>query len=229
LLSTDGARRLYHEHEQMIEALEAEHGGAEPEVVRRSLAATQAVRITEGEVSIDDVLHPLPQRPTTAQRLGTEVHAWIEELHRGLVGLAEEEALDEASLLPDRETVEALKTHFRELGFPDRRPFVLDSGEPATELPFTLKVNGTLVRGRIDAVYVTDDGTLEIVDFKTGEVPERSFGQLELYAEALRELKIAEGPVKLTFAYLRTGKEESETYTPVGLARYEAALAATTP
>jgi DNA helicase-2/ATP-dependent DNA helicase PcrA len=188
------------------------------------LPATQAVRITEGEVSIDDVLHPLPQRPTTAQRLGTEVHAWIEELHRGLVGLAEEEALEEASIPPDRETVELLKSNFQKLGFDTRRPYELGSGEPATELPFTLKVNGTLVRGRIDAVYVADNGTLEIVDFKTGEVPERSFGQLQLYAEALAALGIAHGPVKLTFAYLRTGAEESETYTPVGLGLYESAL-----
>jgi DNA helicase-2/ATP-dependent DNA helicase PcrA len=230
LALTDRALDLYREHEQAIEALEAERGGDSPEVVRRSLPATQAVRITEGEVSIDDVLHPLPQRPTTAQRLGTEVHAWIEELHRGLVGLAEEEALDEASIPPDLETVELLKGNFSRLGFAERRPYELPgSGEPATELPFTLKVNGTLVRGRIDAVYVTDDGTLEIVDFKTGEVPERSFGQLQLYAEALAALHIARGPVKLTFAYLRTGEESSEMYSPVGLGRYEAALGATTP
>jgi len=226
LLSSAEARSLYAEHVAVIEALEAEHAEPQAAATRRSLPATAAVRIVEGDVSLDDVLHPLPQRPTDAQRLGTEVHAWIEELHRGLVGLAEEEALDEASLLPDPATVDGLKANFQKLNFDKRRPFVLSTGEPATELPFTLKVGRSLVRGRIDAVYSTEDGGIEIVDFKTGMVPEPSFGQLELYAEALAALRIARGEVKLTFAYLRTGAEESKHYTPRGLDRLEGALAA---
>jgi DNA helicase-2/ATP-dependent DNA helicase PcrA len=200
------------------------------------------VRIATGEQSIEAVLHPLPQRPTDAQRLGTEVHAWIEELHRGLVGLAEEEALDAPSTPPDRDTVELLRHNFRAMGFADRRPFVLSSGEPATELPFTLKLDGVddgsrgaerplassrrvIVRGRIDAVYQCDDGTLEIVDFKTGDTPdEADWRQLELYAEALVLLGIAAAPVKLTYAYLRTATAFSKDYAPRGLAELSAAL-----
>ncbi len=217
LLTTSSARAAFEEHVRVIEALEAERTEARPERGRRSLSATAAVRIAEGESSLDDVLHPLPQRPTSAQRLGTEVHAWIEELHRGLVGLAEEEALEDASLPPDPQTVEILKANFVESGYRQRTPYVLSSGEPATELPFTLKIGDDLVRGRIDAVYQDPDGTIEIVDFKTGAVPEKGFGQLELYAEALQLLGITTREVKLTFAYLRTGNEESTRYTPRGL------------
>ncbi len=216
-LESAGAKKLYRGHVDVIEALETEPEPEELEEHRRSMSATSAVRITEGGASLDDVLHPLPQRPTVAQRLGTEVHAWIEELHRGLVGLAEEEAMDEASLPPDRATVALLKANFKQMGFESRRPVILDSGEPATELPFTLKVGDDLIRGRIDAVYETEGGGIEIVDFKTGEVPESGFGQLQLYAEALYALGIAEGKVKLTFAYLRSAKQDSDTYEPKGL------------
>jgi DNA helicase-2/ATP-dependent DNA helicase PcrA len=221
------SRELFAEHVRTIEALEAEIAEEPAPVRATSLPATSAVRIASGEQSIDAVLHPLPQRPTQAQRLGTEVHAWIEELHRGLVGLAEEEALDEPSTQPDRATVELLRANFRALGFPDRRPYVLASGEPATELPFTLKVgDGTIVRGRIDAVYESDDGGIEIVDFKTGQTPdEPDWGQLKLYAEALALLGIATGPVTLTYAYLLSGREFSEMYTPRGIADLTQALA----
>lgn len=225
LLGDPRARELYDEHVRTISSLEAER--ADEVVARRprSLPATTAVKIADGEVSLDAVLHPLPQRPTVAQRLGTEVHSWIEELHRGLVGLAEEEALEEPSLPPDRESVVRLKENFKKMGFEARRPYVLASGEPATELPFTLKLADVLVRGRIDAVYQTDDGSLEIVDFKTGAVPpEPDWAQLELYAEALAALRIATGPVRLTYAYLRTGEGPSETYTPRGLERFASAL-----
>lgn len=225
LLPTADAKHLYAEHVRTIEALEAEHAVPELGPQRRSLPATAAVRIAEGRESLDDILRPLPQRPTAAQRLGTEVHAWIEELHRGLVGLAEEEALDEASLPPDQATVDLLQANFRRLGFEQRTPLELSTGEPATELPFTLKVGDTIIRGRIDAVYDDDEGTLEIVDFKTGETQERTFGQLKLYAEALAALGLATGEVKLTFAYLRSGNVSSEMYKPEGLAQLQAALA----
>jgi len=226
LLTDVRARRLYDEHVRTIEALEAERSEEPASARARSLPATKAVQIATGKESIESVMMPLPQRPTDAQRLGTEVHAWIEELHRGLVGLAEEEALDEPSTAPDTATVELLRTNFRAMGYADRTPYVLSSGEPATELPFTLKIgDGTIVRGRIDAVY-DDHGSIDIVDFKTGEVPaDPDWAQLELYAEALALLGMARGPVTLTYAYLKEGKPFSKVYTPVGIDKLAAALA----
>ena len=160
------------------------------------------------------------------------MHAWIEELHRGLIGLAEEDAVDEASLPPDRATVAGLKENFAALGFEDRRPFELPGGEPATEVPFTLKLtDSSVVRGRIDAVYENADGTLEIVDFKTGFAPseeDTDWGQLELYAEALAALGILQGEAVLTFAFLKTGQPRSQRYTPRGLDRLRDAILAST-
>jgi hypothetical protein len=70
----------------------------------------------------------------------------------------------------------------------------LPSGEPMIELPFTLKRDGKMIRGRIDAVYETDGGGLEI----------DGADQLEIYAEALRALGLVnEGqPLTLTYEFL---------------------------
>ncbi|MEX0873995.1 MAG: ATP-dependent DNA helicase [Actinomycetota bacterium] len=228
VLAEPEARTLYAEHLGTIEALRRQDRPAEPPSRRRALAATAAVKAASGEAGVDIVMNPLPQRPTEAQRLGIEVHSWIEELHRGLIGLAEEDALDEASLSPDRKTVAALQANFKSMGFEDRRPFELPGGEPATEVPFTLKLHGdVIVRGRIDAVYQLADGSLEIVDFKTGAVPELSetdWDQLKIYAEALAALGYVKGEVTLTFAFLKTGEPRSERYAPRGLSWLEDGL-----
>ena len=98
----------------------------------------------------------------------------------------------------------------------DREVARLPSGEPMVELPFALRRDGRIIRGRIDAVYETDDGGLEIVDFKTGRRFEKrkdEADQLELYAEALRALGLDGGrAVKLTYAFL-SGTPDRETET----------------
>jgi DNA helicase-2/ATP-dependent DNA helicase PcrA len=217
-----GANDLYSEHLQLIDALRSETERTEPAApVRRALRATDAVRISRGE-SADAVLRPLPKRPTTEQRIGIEVHAFIEEDNRGLIGLAEEEGIEEASLSPDRSTVAAILEHYKK-DFAGRTLFELPSGEHASEVPFTLKLpledGDVVVRGRIDAVYTTEEGPLEIVDFKTGTVPEDpDWQQLELYAEALAALRLVDGEVILTFAYLQADEPlPSKRYTPRGL------------
>ncbi|MGH2554723.1 MAG: PD-(D/E)XK nuclease family protein, partial [Actinomycetota bacterium] len=92
----------------------------------------------------------------------------------------------------------------------ERRIARLPSGEPMIELPFTLKRDGRMIRGRIDAVYETDDGGLEVVDFKTGKRFEAAdeADQLGIYAEALEALGIREpaGPIRVSYAFL--GAEE---------------------
>jgi DNA helicase-2/ATP-dependent DNA helicase PcrA len=102
----------------------------------------------------------------------------------------------------------------------------LPSGEPMIELPFALRRGQTIIRGRIDAVYETDDGGLEIVDFKTGgRFSATDDDQLDLYAHALAANGLMpEGrPVKLTYAFLDGGKPESRdwpgtAHTPLGAA-----------
>jgi DNA helicase-2/ATP-dependent DNA helicase PcrA len=204
---------LVERHLRLIESLSGEAAAvaARPP----SISATDAVRVALGKRSMDDVVAPLPEPATEARRLGIEVHAWIEERSRGLIGLAEEDALTAPSPSPAPDKVAAFKASYERL-FGARTLARMDTGEAMVEVPFTLKLGERLVRGRIDAVYVRDDAGLEIVDFKTGAEGEDP-GQLELYAEALAALRYANGPVTLTYAYLATGRTDSWTYTPAGL------------
>ncbi|MGH9011340.1 MAG: PD-(D/E)XK nuclease family protein [Acidimicrobiia bacterium] len=115
---------------------------------------------------------PRPLRP--AARIGSLVHGWIER-----------EAAGQASLLaaedePDPWIAE-LKMAFLASPWGRRRP-------RAVERRFVLSAGGTTVRGRVDAVYDTDEAGLEIVDFKTGRRPASDDAgagfQLDLYALA---------------------------------------------
>jgi ATP-dependent exoDNAse (exonuclease V) beta subunit len=74
-----------------------------------------------------------------------------------------------------------------------------------------------IVRGRIDAVFETDDGGLEIVDYKSGrrfEPGKRD--QLDIYARALRAngLLSPARPVTLTYAFLDGGDPVSRRWEP---------------
>jgi DNA helicase-2/ATP-dependent DNA helicase PcrA len=177
------------------------------------ISATALVRLEKGELTAWDLVRPLPQRPTGARRLGTEVHRLIEERTRALSLYPEETELDDPNEVSEPSTIARLLARWERDGYAQRRVARLPSGEPMVELPFTLKRDGRIVRGRIDAVYETDDGGLEIVDFKTGrrfEAAPDSTDQLSLYAEALRATGAAspDTPVRLTYAFLADSEDD---------------------
>jgi hypothetical protein len=170
------------------------------------VSATSFVRLEKGEIDPWDLVRPLPDRPTTKRRIGTEVHRLIEERSRGISTYPNETELDEPSEMTEPGLIEEALAKWAELGYGDRDLATLPSGEPMTELPFALKMDGRVIRGRIDAVYKTDDDGLEIVDFKTGrsfEVSDQA-DQLDVYARALKANGlIREGQrVVLTYAFL---------------------------
>ena len=180
------------------------------------VSATTWVRLEAGQLDAWDLVRPVPERRTTARRVGTEVHRLIEERSRGVAPYPEEGELDEPGEVPSPPVMAELLENWSSLGYADREPATLPSGEPMVELPFTLKRAGRIIRGRIDAVYPTDDG-LEIVDFKTG----RRFAiqdddQLGMYAEALAAngLVPADATVRLTYAFLDGGPPVTRTWRP---------------
>jgi DNA helicase-2/ATP-dependent DNA helicase PcrA len=194
-----------HERDLDVIAAAMQPATAIQPTVPEMLSATSYVSFVNREVTAWDLVRPLPHRPTAARRLGTEVHRIIEERSRGMAPFPEEGELDEPSeiTVPSRMAESLARWQERYGG---RTIASLPSGEPMIELPFTLKRDGKMIRGRIDAVYETDGGGLEIVDFKTGRRFERSDGadQLEIYAEALRALGLVnEGqPLTLTYEFL---------------------------
>ncbi|HEX9823000.1 MAG TPA: ATP-dependent DNA helicase, partial [Actinomycetota bacterium] len=114
------------------------------------------------------VVRPLPRRPSPKARLGSEIHRWIELQGRGQTSLDLDDLPDLS--IEEREgdepsDAERLRRAFKDSRFADRVPLF-------TERPFLLWVDGVTVRGRIDAVFGDPDGKWEIVDYKTGRVPD---------------------------------------------------------
>ena len=171
------------------------------------VSATDLVRLKSGDRSSWDLARPLPDKPTPGRALGVEIHRRIEERTRGIAPYAEEEELDSPSASSPPGEIEEQMERWEALGFGDRTPARLPSGMPMVELPLALVKDGRIVRGRIDAVYECDDGSWEIVDFKTGRRPSELPGetdQLALYAEALAANGFlpAGQQVKLTYVFL---------------------------
>lgn len=207
------AEVLLAEHRKMIGALDprADPPGLEEAGSSRSMTVSQTVELAAGRLSPAQLVRPLPRRPSPASRTGTQIHRWIEELGRGLTGLADEEALEPAGVPEEPAKLAELKEAFIRMGFASRQLASLPGGEPMAEVRFLLKVGEDLIRGRMDAVYVMDGGGLEIVDFKSGAVVETpELDQLMIYAAALGQMGLPAGAeLKLTYCYLSAGRSES--------------------
>ena len=224
------------------------------------LSASTFIRLSEDpQGTVHELLRPVPQRPSRAATIGTEVHALIEE-HFGVVpsadpleapeaedtlgvtlpgavepageGVAGEEhpefaedipqdaLFDELSLAEESEldsSVRSLWERFAasEWGSPEWKERIW-----AVEYPVETHVEGVSLRGRIDAVFRTEDRDGErwiLVDWKTGRRPKaadmqaRRF-QLGLYRIAFsRIMGIDPERISTVFVYLG-GKRVEEVW-----------------
>jgi DNA helicase-2/ATP-dependent DNA helicase PcrA len=168
------------------------------------------------------VVRPLPRRGSTAARIGTEVHRWIELQSGRQLALLE----PDAGVAPGPPTAAAkLKQSFLDSPFAELQPL-------RVEAPFILALHPFVIRGRIDAVYCRDDRT-ELVDFKTGRAPAEGDPaadvQLDLYAlAAVDTWREAPGDLRTTYCYLRTDGQPdltSRDWDAASLARVRGELA----
>ena len=73
------------------------------------------------------------------------------------------------------------------------------------EAPFSLVLDGQVVRGRIDAVYRDEDGSFLVVDWKTSRTQSADPLQLAIYRLAWAELHdVDPSRVHAAFYYVRT-------------------------
>ena len=192
---------------QLLDELAASVAPVRDVVLPRTLSASQVVALAGNPEELARALaRPMPRRPSAAARRGTAFHAWVEHLFDAhplfdtdeLAGAADDVWSDEV----DGPDLSALQASFAEGPYGDLAPY-------AVEAPFELVVGGRLLRGRIDAVYRTDDG-FDVVDYKTGlrpTNPEAVALQLAIYR--LAWAGIAGVPVEqvgAAFLYVRTGK-----------------------
>ncbi|MGG7463507.1 UvrD-helicase domain-containing protein [Plantibacter sp. YIM 135347] len=142
--------------------------------------------VTDPEGMLERLRRPVPQKPFRQTRLGTRFHSWVEE-HYGLHGLQE---LTEP--LPGEESIDPAD-HAEGTPFEDVAATFLASEwaglrpvEVETEIHVPLGDTGQVIICKLDAVFERD-GRFEIVDWKTGAVPDtdearrNAYYQLALY------------------------------------------------
>ncbi|MGW0366021.1 UvrD-helicase domain-containing protein [Streptomyces sp. NPDC002990] len=152
-----------------------------------SLSASQLLRLAADEQGfVRDLARPMPKPPQPAARQGTRFHAWVESRFDELP-LPLLDVLDPATELPgsdqeiaDEADLDFLKAAFERSPYAERTPYRM-------EAPVQLTLAGRVVRGRIDAVYKNDDGSYEVVDWKTGRTTEADPLQLAVYRLAWAE------------------------------------------
>ncbi|MET7769656.1 ATP-dependent DNA helicase [Nocardia sp. NPDC005366] len=152
---------------------------------------------------------PLPFPPNPLARRGTAFHAWVQRWFGGsrLLGL------DDLPGAGQPETADGgvdtdltrMQDAFLESPWAHRSPLEV-------EVPFETSIAGTVIRGRMDAVFAEPGGGWIVVDWKTGAEP----GPAEEPAVAM-QLAI----YRLAWARLmaaRTGGTESEMLEKIGAA-----------
>ena len=163
-----------------------------------------------------------PRRFGPAAAMGTIVHTVLEEADFETLDLDtlkasffEQKEIEDPEGEVDEELVDAAMVLLEE--FVDRH----DGDEfniLAREMEFEMLIGSCLFRGYIDRVDQERDGSVRVVDYKTGkwEVAQKNIPanlQLGLYALVAREKFPHLNPVRGELYYLRSGKRKSHTYT----------------
>lgn len=153
------------------------------------LSATQLVAARrDPQEFLDRLRRPMPVKPRVEARRGTAFHAWVEQRYGSprLLDLDELPGAADALDPPAEADLAELQQAFLASEWAHRDPVEI-------EAPFEMVVDGTVVRGRVDAVFADGAGLL-VVDWKTGppptaagEIAARS-AQLAAYRQAFATL-----------------------------------------
>ncbi|HET6151344.1 MAG TPA: ATP-dependent DNA helicase [Marmoricola sp.] len=202
------------ELERLLIEARTDHSEAVDVALPGSLSATSLARLAEDpDGFLRDLARPMPRQPSQAARFGTRFHAWVESRF-GQQGLLDPDDLagrGDAGIEDDAD-LQTVIAAFEEGPFAERVPY-------AVEAPFSLVLDGQVVRGRIDAVYAEPDGAdggrrWLVVDWKTGSSVGSDPLQLALYRQAWADLVgVPVAQVRAVFHYVRSG----QTVEPAGL------------
>ncbi|PZS20836.1 MAG: DNA helicase UvrD [Pseudonocardiales bacterium] len=200
----------------LAERARLQRGDAIEVELPRQLSVSQLVELDRDPRQLARRLHrPLPMAPAPWARRGTALHTWLEQRWKAQTLLDVDELPGAADADADDADFLALRAAFERSDWAERTP-------AEVEVPFEMAVDGTVVRGRMDAVFgSTDDGWL-VVDWKTGKRPtgaaaQSAAVQLAAYRLAWARLcGIADADlhtVRAAFHYVRS----NETVTPTDL------------
>lgn len=209
-----------------VDALIAEHLAAEQSIreveLPGQLAATSLVDLRSDPAKLAARLRrPLPYPPSPFTRRGTAFHAWLQRWF-GAGRLLAFDELPGAADLTDRDAeLMRLQESFLSSEWADRNPIEV-------EVSFETTLAGTVIRGRMDAVFRQPDDTWVVVDWKTGGEPKPGEEdavavQLAVYRLAWARLEAARtgaseadmlARTTAAFHYIRTGRTIAPEYLP---------------
>ncbi|WP_174553514.1 RecB family exonuclease, partial [Nocardia lijiangensis] len=156
-----------------VDALLAEHeaglAAAQEVELPGQIPATALVEMRADPAKLARRLRrPLPFPPNPLARRGTAFHAWVQRWFAGtrLLGLDELPGAGEPD--PHDASVDAELARMQDafLNSPWAHRSPLD-----VEVPFETSIAGTVIRGRMDAVFAEPGGGWTVVDWKTGAEP----------------------------------------------------------
>lgn len=156
-----------------VDALLAEHeanlAAAQEVELPGQIPATALVEMRADPAKLARRLRrPLPYPPNPLARRGTAFHAWVQRWFAGtrLLGLDELPGAGEPD--PHDASVDAELARMQDafLNSPWAHRSPLD-----VEVPFETSIAGTVIRGRMDAVFAEPGGGWTVVDWKTGAEP----------------------------------------------------------
>lgn len=177
---------------------------------RLSVSALVGLRSDPEELA-RRIRRPMPFKPDPLARRGTAFHKWLEE-RLGSNALFD---LDEFDSDEEVTTLEELQKAWLASEWANKSPYEI-------ETPFELTVDGTLIRGRMDAVY-RDGDTWQIVDWKTGgpkSGKELAAAAIQLAVYRLAWAKLMEIPLeRISAAFHHVAS--NETVRPSDLLDYE--------
>jgi DNA helicase-2/ATP-dependent DNA helicase PcrA len=193
LLLAERARRRRREAERTV-------------AIPAHLSVSQLVALRRDPAALARSLRrPLPSRPEPYARRGTAFHLWLE--HRfgatRLLDIDELPGAGDGDAAPDEELAE-LQARFLAGEWAERAPVQVETA-------FAMTIAGTVVRGRMDAVFVDGSGVFDVIDWKTGRRPagaEAEAAAVQLAAYRLAWAELAGVPVERVragFYYVREG------------------------
>ncbi|MGQ0632122.1 MAG: UvrD-helicase domain-containing protein [Sporichthyaceae bacterium] len=191
--------------ELILTELRRSNSGTRTIALPTALSASQVLALAhDPDALARDLIRPMPRPPAAAARRGTRFHAWVADRFGQQLLLDDEQLGGADDAIVDDPDLAELKSAFLAGPYADRPPH-------AIEAPFSLPLGGRTIRGRIDAVYVTDDG-FDVVDWKTGCADHAGAGagadplQLAIYRLAWAELTgVDPAAVAAAFVHVRTG------------------------
>jgi DNA helicase-2/ATP-dependent DNA helicase PcrA len=206
-LAGDETIKSWVEDAQAIIRENSEYRGTElaiPRPMRMSPSSIIAMKKNPEEFA-RNVRRPMPRARDEYSSRGTAFHLWVEKHLRGN-SIFDDEDFDLLSPIEEDRTLEELKEKWLASDWGTRTAFDV-------EVPFETVIAGTLVRGRIDAIYKTEQG-FEVVDWKTGSTVLDDDSAIQLAIYRLAWAKLSETPIEnvsAAFHYVPTGVTDRRT------------------